>query len=98
MIKLARLLLLSLLVVCVPAQAALAVIAGPQTGTGQCHDGFGGHGKPGPHCAACCISLAVASPPWLLSPSMGHDAVNAAPGLPPFGDLPDGFDRPPRSL
>ena len=102
MTKLARRLLLSLLVVCVPAQAAAAVSAGQHAALEQCHhdghDGQDGHAKhSGTHCHECCTAGAISGVirPLLAAPE--HGAVLAAPDFRPGGDSPDGIDRPPRT-
>jgi hypothetical protein len=100
--NLLRSFLVLLLVVCVPFQAALAASVGQDAAIEQCHDGHDdhdGHGKqPASHCGSCCASAAIASVIHLVAASPVHDAVRAVPSVLPFGDLPDGLDRPPRAL
>ena len=95
------LLLVLLLTVAVPFQAALAVSAGQHAALEQCHeghDGHAGHGKPaGSHCLECCAA-AIASAIVALPASPFQGAVSAKPGSAPLAVLPARLDRPPRTL
>jgi len=98
--SLLRSILVLLLALCVPFQAALALSAGEHAALEQCHhDGHDDHGKPsGSHCGTCCASAAIAGVIIPLPASPAHDTANGGVDLPPLGDLPGGVDRPPRAL
>jgi hypothetical protein len=110
--KLHRLILVALLALCVPFQAALAVstaqcmdLHGHHDG-GHAHDGQPGsdshHGKDtashcGP-CSACCTSTAIAHRAGFpLAPAARH-AVAVAAGPAPSAEPAGALDRPPRAL
>ena len=91
--------LVVLLALAVPFQAALAVSAVPQAAVEQCHDSHDGHGKTsGPQCGACCTAIAIVTAVNLLPSTPIHGTVSSASALPPAGNPPDALDRPPRSL
>jgi hypothetical protein len=92
-----HLLLVVLLTVAVPFQAALAASAAPEMAVEKCHDGHDGHAKAsGSHCGACCTA-AVAGAINALPASPFHGAVSAGPRSPLLAELPVRLDRPPRS-
>ena len=91
-------LLLILIAVAVPFQAALAVSTGQHAALEQCHhDGHEGHStNSGSHCHECCTAAAIAGTIQILTGSPVHGIIAAVPDLPPLVLPLGGIDRPPR--
>jgi hypothetical protein len=101
-----RFLVVLLLAIAVPFQAALAVTGGQckalesHHGMQEAHHEHEGHddhdGKPSAtHCEPCCTAVAIAGVAPTTIASSGPGMLNESPGLPLPSAPPRALDRPP---